>query len=277
MSEQSRTPGPVELVRQLLDAASRKDGKVFDGNVFARFFAPDALFLTGVGRFEGRDAIRGYVEDFHSSYDELVFVADEVHDLGNGVAWFSAVATGRLRGTSADVHLHFAVVVTHAGGVVSQWTDYATTDEACAAAERLAGERGQAVSRENVEVARRAFEAWQNDDYEAWIALHDTDVEYLGAAERRLGQGVYRGHRGASELWRVWRDEVEGFWIESEQIRDLGDGRVVHLGQMGFRGSASGVDVDSELALVITLRGGKIVRSMDFMSHHEALKAVGLE
>jgi ketosteroid isomerase-like protein len=142
MSAESTTPDLVELVRHLLDAASRKDGSVFDGNVFARLFAPDALFLTGVGRFEGRDAIRGYVEDFHSSYDVQSFAPDEVHDLGNGVAWFSAVATGRLRGTSADVHLRFAVVVTHAGGVVSQWTDYATTDEARVAAERLAQERG---------------------------------------------------------------------------------------------------------------------------------------
>jgi ketosteroid isomerase-like protein len=133
------------------------------------------------------------------------------------------------------------------------------------------------VSQENVEVARKSFEAWQNDDYEAWIALQDAGVEYLAAVERRLGQGVYRGHAGARELWRVWRDEVEGFWIESEEIRDLGDGRILHLGQMGFRGSASGVEVDSQLALVITLRDGKIVRSMDFMSHQDALKAVGLE
>jgi hypothetical protein len=34
------------------------------------------------------------------------------------------------------------VVVTHAGGVVSQWTDYVTIDAAQAAAERLAKERG---------------------------------------------------------------------------------------------------------------------------------------
>jgi ketosteroid isomerase-like protein len=133
------------------------------------------------------------------------------------------------------------------------------------------------VSQENVEVARRSFEAWQNDDYETWIALHDADVEYLGAVERRLGQGVYRGHEGASELWNVWRDEVGGFWIKSNEIRDLGDGRILHLGQMGFRGSASGINIDSQLALVITLRDGKIVRSMDFTSHDEAVKAVGLE
>jgi ketosteroid isomerase-like protein len=139
MPEESTTPDLVELVRHLLHAASR-----MGGDVFVRFFAPDAVFLTGVGRFEGRDAIRGYVEDFNSSYDEQSFTPDEVHDLGNGVAWFSAVVTGRLRGTSSDVHLRFAVVVTHTDGVVSQWTDYATIDEARAAAERLAEERAQA-------------------------------------------------------------------------------------------------------------------------------------
>jgi ketosteroid isomerase-like protein len=131
------------------------------------------------------------------------------------------------------------------------------------------------MSQANVEVARRSFEAWQDDDYEAWIALQDADVEYLGAVERSLGRGMYRGHTGASELWHVWRNEVQGFWIESEEIRDHGNGRILHLGQMGFRGSASGVEVDSQLALVITVRDGKIVRSMDFMSHREALKAVG--
>ena len=136
MSEESTTPDLVELVRHLLDASS-----CMDGDVFVRSFAPDAVFLTGVGRFEGREAIRDYIEDFNSSYDEQSFTPDEVHDLGNGVAWFSARVTGRLRGTSAEVRLRFAVVVTHAGGVVSQWTDYATIDEARAVAERLAQER----------------------------------------------------------------------------------------------------------------------------------------
>ena len=137
MSEEFTTPDLVELVRHLLDAASCKDE-----DAFVRFFAADAVFLTGVGRFEGRDAIRGYLEDFNSSYDEQSYAPDSVHDFGNGVAWFSVVVTGRLRGASADVHLRFAVVVTHAGGVVSQWTDYVTIDEARAAAERLAEERG---------------------------------------------------------------------------------------------------------------------------------------
>jgi ketosteroid isomerase-like protein len=137
VSEESTTTDLAELVRHLLDAVSR-----MNGDAFVRCFAPEAIFLTGVGRFEGPDAIRGYIEDFISSYDEHSYAPDEVHDLGNGVGWFSVEATGRLRGTSDDVHLRFAVVVTHAGGVVSQWTDYVTTDQARAVAERLAQERG---------------------------------------------------------------------------------------------------------------------------------------
>ena len=137
MSKESTTSDPVELVLRLSETMGGNDV----GAVIRRF-APDAVFLSGVGRFEGRDAIRGYMEDFNGSYDERTFASDEVHDLGNGVAWFAATITGRLRGTSAEVHLRFAVVVTHSGGAVSQWTDYATPDEARAAAERLAKERG---------------------------------------------------------------------------------------------------------------------------------------
>ncbi|HTP28397.1 MAG TPA: nuclear transport factor 2 family protein [Anaeromyxobacteraceae bacterium] len=137
MFEESTTADLVGLVRHLLDAIS-----CMDADAFVRFFAPEATFLTGVGRFEGRDAIRGYIEDFISSYDEQSYTPGEVHNLGNGVGWFSVEATGRLRGTSDDVHLRFAVVVTHTSGVVSQWTDYVTTDQACAVAKRLAHERG---------------------------------------------------------------------------------------------------------------------------------------
>ena len=136
MVDEGASPDLAEIMRQLAGAASRGDP---DG--WADSFARDAVFLTGVGRFEGRDAIRGYIEDFWGSYDERSFAPDEVHDLGNGVAWFSAVVTCRLRGTSAEVHLRFAVAVTHADYVVSRWTDYVTIHEARAAAQRLAEER----------------------------------------------------------------------------------------------------------------------------------------
>ena len=71
MAEESTTPDPVEFVRRLSDESV---GGI-DAGAVIRYFAPDAVFLTGVGRFEGRDAIRGYVEDPNGSYDERTFAS----------------------------------------------------------------------------------------------------------------------------------------------------------------------------------------------------------
>jgi ketosteroid isomerase-like protein len=135
------------------------------------------------------------------------------------------------------------------------------------------------VSQANVEVVRRVLEAWQRDDFESWLSGIDPDVEWLTAVERGLGRAgsVYRGHEGMCEFWNLWRTEVDDFWTDAEEIRDLGDDRVLYLGHIRFRGPASGIMVESQLANVQTLHDGKIVRSEDYLSHKEALEAVGLE
>jgi ketosteroid isomerase-like protein len=113
---------------------------------------------------------------------------------------------------------------------------------------------------------------------EGWLSLIDPDVEWLTAVERGIGgvTSVYRGHEGMRELWDLWRTEVEDFWIETEDVRDLGGDRALHLAQIQFRGPASGVVVKSQVAMVQTLRDGKIVRSEDYLSHREAIEAAGL-
>jgi ketosteroid isomerase-like protein len=134
------------------------------------------------------------------------------------------------------------------------------------------------MSQQNVEIARRGFEAWQRDDFDAWLSYIDPDVEWLTAIERGLGRAgnVFHGHEGMREFWSLWRTEVDDFWAESDEIRDLGGERVLHLAHIQFRGRASGIMVESHLALVVTIRDGKIVRSEDYLSHKEAPEDVGL-
>lgn len=57
MAEEGAISDVAEILRQMSDASSRGDLDAFTGP-----FARDAVFLTGVGRSEGRDAIRGYIE-----------------------------------------------------------------------------------------------------------------------------------------------------------------------------------------------------------------------
>jgi ketosteroid isomerase-like protein len=132
------------------------------------------------------------------------------------------------------------------------------------------------VSQEHVEIVRRVAEAWQRDDFEGFLCLLDPEIEWLTGTERGMGSTAYHGHEGVRELWNHWRTEFDDIWVETGQVRDLGGERVLRLAHIRFRGPASGIVVESQLALVQTLRDGKIVRSMDYLSHEEALKAVGL-
>jgi ketosteroid isomerase-like protein len=133
------------------------------------------------------------------------------------------------------------------------------------------------MSRENVEVVRQSLKAWQRDDLEKWLSTLDPEVEFHSA--ERLVEGAastYRGIDRMREFWAFWRTEVEDFELEIQELRDLGDDRVLGLPPIRWRVPASGIEVDSPLGQIVTVRDGKIVRSMDYLSHEEALEAVAL-
>jgi ketosteroid isomerase-like protein len=82
MPEESTTPDLVELVGMAFEAANRRD---IDAVVSS--FAEDAIYEgRALGdRFEGRAAIRSFLEEWFGSYEELEFGLEEVRDLGNGL------------------------------------------------------------------------------------------------------------------------------------------------------------------------------------------------
>jgi ketosteroid isomerase-like protein len=134
------------------------------------------------------------------------------------------------------------------------------------------------MSQENVEIVRRGLEAWQRDDLDGWLSTLDPAVEWHTALERLVGgaESFYRGAEGMRAFWTAYRTELEDFQIEAEELRDVGDDLVLFLGWIRWRGPASKLELDSPVGLVFTLRDGKIIRSMDYLSHSEALEAIGL-
>ncbi len=138
MHEESRTPDLVELWRRVIDALNSGDFDAVMG-----FYAPDAVVdsMAMATGFEGVAAIRGLFEDMLRPYEEWEIEAEEILDLGNGVAFCVLLQQGRPVGSSGRVQMRLGSVVMMAEGVVTRQTMYADIPEARAAAERLAKER----------------------------------------------------------------------------------------------------------------------------------------
>jgi ketosteroid isomerase-like protein len=134
------------------------------------------------------------------------------------------------------------------------------------------------MSRENVEAVQRAVDAWNADDLDAFLAELDADVEWQPAIESGLeGKATtYRGHDGARKVWRDDRGEAwERLTNRPQEFRDLGESVLV-LGHLDLTARATGLEFSQEVGEVFDFRAGKIVRVRDFLTHAEALQAVGL-
>jgi ketosteroid isomerase-like protein len=135
------------------------------------------------------------------------------------------------------------------------------------------------MSRENVETIRRAYQAWEADDLEAFIAELHPEVEWHPSIERALAgrATTYYGHEGARRGWVEYRGEAFGrLAAQIEEIRDLGESVLV-LAHFAVTGRATRIELDTELGQIIAFRDGKIATVHDFLSHREALEAAGLQ
>jgi ketosteroid isomerase-like protein len=140
MSQEPTTPDLVELMRRSVEAANVGE---MDG--IMSFWAPDGVWDAspmGVGTFEGQAAVRSFLEDWFTSYEEWELHAVEIQDLGNGVAFALFIQKGRLGGSSGEVQLRYAAVNVWEDGKIARITNYGDIDEGRAAAERLAQKRG---------------------------------------------------------------------------------------------------------------------------------------
>ena len=130
----------AELNRAFIEAANRGDV-----DAFMSFFAPNAVWdnsPVGTGTFEGAAQVRRVVEDWIGVYEEFEVETEEFCDLGNGVAFGVNVQTGRPVGSTGVVQLRQGFVSLVQDGLIERVTTYLDPNEARAAAERLAQERG---------------------------------------------------------------------------------------------------------------------------------------
>jgi uncharacterized protein len=131
------------------------------------------------------------------------------------------------------------------------------------------------MSQENVEMARRAYAAFNRGDSEGMVADIAPDFEYVTTGAIPGVGGVYRGPEGLSRF-------LESFWGEFDEpgleVRELIEAEDQVLAGLTFqgRGKQSGVATTWDIWHVWTVRGGKVVRGQAFTSREQALEAAGL-
>ena len=140
MSEQPANSDVVKLVRQAFDAGNRHDVDAIMG-----LHAPEAVWDLsdqGLATFEGVAAIRGWVEDWFGTWADLRLDVLDVVDLGNGVVFSRVREEGRLADGDGQVEQQRGWVILGGQGKIARAEIYLDIGAGCAAAERLAKERG---------------------------------------------------------------------------------------------------------------------------------------
>jgi ketosteroid isomerase-like protein len=127
------------------------------------------------------------------------------------------------------------------------------------------------MSVEQVDVAKRAIEAFNRIDIEAFTALTADDFEWSPSMVAIEAQ-IFRGREGIGAYFASLGDAWNEFVILPDTFRDLAD-VVVMLGRLRGHGKNSGATVDASLGMVFDLRGKQISRIRGYLDHSEALRA----
>jgi ketosteroid isomerase-like protein len=139
MPENSTPPDLLQLSREQLEAVNRGDLDTLMG-----FCPPDGVYDTspsGLGVYEGPEAIRAFVKAWWDAFEELRFELEELVDLGGEVTFSVIRQEARPVGSSARVQTREAHVTEWAGRMTVRVSVYTDIEEGRAAAERLAGSR----------------------------------------------------------------------------------------------------------------------------------------
>jgi ketosteroid isomerase-like protein len=130
------------------------------------------------------------------------------------------------------------------------------------------------MSEQNVEIAKRSFDAFNRRDFDALTELCDPAVTWRWG--RHFVESDVSGIRELREFFEHWIETFPDVRVEFE--RALGDGDVLlFLLHQGGAGGASGVPSQMEFAQIITFANGRIRDVRNYTDRREALEAAGLE
>ncbi|MHB8234569.1 MAG: nuclear transport factor 2 family protein [Solirubrobacteraceae bacterium] len=131
------------------------------------------------------------------------------------------------------------------------------------------------MSRENVEIVRRALAAWDSGELERILELTHPDFVAEVPPEVSAEPDSYRGHSGIRRYVASFEAAMEDIRFEGERLWDAGESVVVEL-LLTARGRQTAIVVEQRTAGVWTVRDGRIYRIRAFATLEDALATVDL-
>ena len=132
------------------------------------------------------------------------------------------------------------------------------------------------MSEENVESIRRATEAFNRGDADAFVALGTPDIEWEDPIFWTEGTRIFRGRDEVRTWFAQVREPWERIHLAVEEILEAGNERLVVGFRLTARGRSSGADTQLQFWQVLWFREGLTAKRQIFRDRAEALEAAGL-
>ena len=131
------------------------------------------------------------------------------------------------------------------------------------------------MSQQNVEILRRALQAFNRGDEEDWLAAWHADAELYDFTELPDIPQPYRGHEGVRHWAANVRSVLGDFRMDPQALTGIGDAVLMEIEVRGA-GIQSGVPVVQIVYGLAWMRGDKVARTRAFLDKEQALEAAGL-
>ena len=129
------------------------------------------------------------------------------------------------------------------------------------------------MSRENVEVVRRGYDAFNRGDLNAMAADFAPNFEYVTTGVVPGMTGPYQGQEGLAEFLEWMRSEFESPRIEVRELNEVGEDQVLAAVTLRGRGKQSAAAASWHVWHLWTLEDGRVLRGQAFTSIEAALEA----
>jgi ketosteroid isomerase-like protein len=128
------------------------------------------------------------------------------------------------------------------------------------------------VAERSVEIFNREFGAGQTGISAEARALYVPEpviVPFRAALE----ETEYSGPNALESFVADTRESWEWVRIEPDEVRELDARRALIIGKLIGRGRETGAEASSPIAILLTVRDGRVAEARTFLSERDALKA----